>query len=233
MKCQRLLTLTLLLLMRTQITSLEQKLEDERSELQRQTKEVEERLGEYEEALDELERDHEAKVSFAAREARFQCEAEHAAMAAEIARCRENESRMRARVEDAELAQRQAVANAMAEWEDVYKELERLYFAARDEAQRKGELLKRTQRDLDVANETLSQVSEQQRTYTQNIEWLTERLDASRSDATPQRTPAGVNFAGSIVSDSGNGGRGIPGRSMDMGSARKNIVSSLSTTLGD
>jgi flagellar biosynthesis chaperone FliJ len=50
----------------------------------------------------------------------------------------------------------------MLEWEGVYKELETLYFAAKEEAERKTETLQRSKRDLDVANESLKQLSDNQ-----------------------------------------------------------------------
>ena len=67
----------------------------ERDESSQRVSDIEERLHEYEQALDELERDHEAKLSSAALEARRRYEAEHAITLAEFGKCRDNEKLMR------------------------------------------------------------------------------------------------------------------------------------------
>jgi hypothetical protein len=145
----------------------------ERDESSHRVSDIEERLHEYEQALDELERDHEAKLSSAALDARRSYEAEHAITLAEFGKCRDNERLMRQALDSAERTKREEVClclgsclasdatvatvthaclqvNAVAtEWEQVYKELEALYFAARDDAERKTEALARAHRDLE------------------------------------------------------------------------------------
>eukprot|EP00802_Teleaulax_amphioxeia_P007509 Tamp_07515.p1 GENE.Tamp_07515~~Tamp_07515.p1 ORF type:complete len:297 (-),score=63.23 Tamp_07515:855-1745(-) len=163
------------------ISSLEKRLQDERAESAGQIQDIEQRLREYEDALDELERDHEAKTENAILETRLQCEADHANMLAEHSKSREREQQLQARVDLLEHLKREEVTKIMVEWEGVYKELEQLYFTAKEESERKTELLVRSKRDLDRANQTIAQLSDEQHRYTENIEWMKKQLDARRA----------------------------------------------------
>ena len=116
--------------------------------------------------------------------------------------------RLREIVEQAERAKRDEVTKIMADWEGVYKELEELYFAARSEAERKSELLQRSQRDLDLANASIAQMSEEQQKYTRNIEWMKQRLDATRSGTGSAILGA---FGSGTTREDANGSWGLKG----------------------